>query len=192
MNRNIAKDNLEKFKQIMDEVEVPFFLLYGTLLGAVREKAFIAHDTDIDIGIYDGDRELFIVALGRLIQEGFQLIRTKIPDDLVTIMRDDEYIDIGIFTKNIAAGKEIYKYQRNAIAASSLDSLESIIFYGSPYAVPKDREKLLCNWYGNDWRRPQKNLPASDMDTKAWKKIANKYRLTRMAIDYARKIRNYF
>jgi len=35
--------------RVLDEAGVPGFLAYGTLLGAVREEALLAHDSDIDL-----------------------------------------------------------------------------------------------------------------------------------------------
>jgi len=192
MSKITAKENLESFKGAMDRVDAPFFLLYGTLLGAVREGDFIAHDTDIDVGIYEQDKPRLIHAIKELINDGFELIRTKFPDDLVTIMRDDEYIDVGIFRKTKLREVESYVYQRNAIDATSLDSLDSINFLGLVYRIPKNKEQLLTVWYGNNWVKPQKNYPASDLDTQTWKKIANRYFLTRIMIGYARKIKNLF
>lgn len=42
---------LEKAKAVCDRLGMFFWLDYGTLLGAVREKDFIAHDSDLDAGI---------------------------------------------------------------------------------------------------------------------------------------------
>ncbi len=45
------KKTLEDMKKILDNNNVKFFLYCGTALGAHREKKFIEHDQDIDVGI---------------------------------------------------------------------------------------------------------------------------------------------
>jgi hypothetical protein len=43
-------DALHEFRAVLDEVDFPFFIDTGTLLGAVRDKRFIPWDNDIDFG----------------------------------------------------------------------------------------------------------------------------------------------
>ena len=47
-----AKDCLETIKENLDNNNLHFWLDYGPLLGAMREKDFIAHDLDIDLGMF--------------------------------------------------------------------------------------------------------------------------------------------
>jgi hypothetical protein len=47
----VARENLSLFKNIAEKHHIPVILVYGTLLGAVRERAFLAHDSDTDIAI---------------------------------------------------------------------------------------------------------------------------------------------
>jgi len=48
-----AVETLLLAKQILGGLKVPFWLSHGTLLGAIRDNNFIAHDSDIDLGIWD-------------------------------------------------------------------------------------------------------------------------------------------
>ncbi len=50
-----GKKVLETLNMAFKELEVTYWLDFGTLLGAVREKDFIAHDCDIDVSMYLSD-----------------------------------------------------------------------------------------------------------------------------------------
>ena len=50
----ISKDALKDLnivRAVLDHYEVPFFLAYGTCLGAYRDKDFLPEDDDIDLGV---------------------------------------------------------------------------------------------------------------------------------------------
>ena len=49
--QELFRECLYDMKQVLDSVGQHFFLSNGTLLGAIRNKNFIPHDNDIDIGI---------------------------------------------------------------------------------------------------------------------------------------------
>jgi hypothetical protein len=57
-NKNFLKNGktaLVQLDKAMKSKNLNYWIDFGTLLGAVREKDFIAHDVDIDIGMYHDD-----------------------------------------------------------------------------------------------------------------------------------------
>lgn len=62
---------------ILDENNIPYFITFGTLLGAVRHNGFIPWDDDLDIFLFDDTYD-----------EAIRVLRNNIPDDM--FLEDDE------------------------------------------------------------------------------------------------------
>jgi lipopolysaccharide cholinephosphotransferase len=149
-----ALENLLSLKDVFDRSGISFGLIYGTLLGAVRDGDFIDWDEDIDIFILDEQRDAFHSALWDLRKIGLELIRRE--NDLYSIMRKDDYIDIYVF-QDVGATR---RCNADIIAARHLAFEDSIDFHGVQFAIPADHERLLQTLYGGDWRTPRQNRPA--------------------------------
>jgi len=157
INRDIAKQNLLDFKKILDENNILFGLIYGTLLGAIRENNFIEHDEDTDVFILEEDREKFLELLFLLKDEGF--IVGRYSKSLLSLIRDGEYIDIYFFHKKNKNYRECEGY---IIKSDFLENLENYHFLGESFKIPAHSEKLLVVLYGKDWKIPKENTPASN------------------------------
>ena len=62
-SQRIKEIELEIFKVFLDianKLDIKYYLIGGTLLGAVRHKGFIPWDDDIDVGLPRKDYEKFI------------------------------------------------------------------------------------------------------------------------------------
>ena len=63
------KEIFEAFIEVCEKLNIKYYLLAGTLLGAVRHQGFIPWDDDIDVGIMREDYELFLKEAGKLLPE---------------------------------------------------------------------------------------------------------------------------
>lgn len=150
INKEIATKNLLDFKDVMDKYELDFLLGYGTLLGAFREKDFISHDEDIDILMLDKDKIKFFNILKELEKIDFIFCRYD-ERGLVSIMRNQEYIDIYFFHEY---KDNIYKCAGEFIQKNFLYERTKIKFLNTEFEVPFNSKKILEFWYGKDWKIP--------------------------------------
>ncbi len=152
MNSVIAREMLLKMKEILDTNKISFFLLFGTLLGAYRGKAFIPYDSDVDIGLYyeDRDRVLQLVRKQVFAEKGFQF-NDKGFRAFYSFDYKSEYIDLFFFRKQGA----LYKAEAFKLNSRHLDEgLIDIKFLGATFKTVHFIETYLRDRYGEDWRVP--------------------------------------
>ena len=58
--KEVELDLLQQFVKVCDKLELNYFIVQGTLIGAVRHKGFIPWDDDIDVGMRRNDYEILV------------------------------------------------------------------------------------------------------------------------------------
>ncbi len=160
IDKVIAKDNLILFDSVLQKHSLPFFLAFGTLLGAIREADFIAHDSDTDIGMYLADKNKFLPLIFELHQVGLNLVRFD--ENLLSFMRQGEYIDVYFFEKKWFP-KDGWYCGRLFMPAKFLHRLDSCEFHQKKFLTPWQPEKYLAYCYGKSWKTPVKDKHAKPM-----------------------------
>jgi len=153
-----AEDILLHIKELMDELNVIFFLRHGTCLGVVRDGALITWDDDLDIGSIIGmnslDEKSIYETVDKFKLAGFEAEVGESSLHIgVTLSKSGILIDWTCY--KILQGS-IYQYPAVKIPVALYDDLKPISFLGATFFVPNPPEKYLSLKYGSEWQIPKK------------------------------------
>ncbi|MGE7090252.1 LicD family protein [Lysinibacillus sp. NPDC048646] len=164
MDLNVARENLLTVVETLDSFKIDCWLIFGTLLGAVREKDFIVHDKDTDVGVFYKDKYKIVEVVKVLLEKGFQLIRTEEGDTLISLMRNNEYLDLYLFRKKNISNQSKWFCVGFYINGEFFNRFEEIEFLDRKFNIPNNSEKLLSELYGGDWKIPKVDAHAEGED----------------------------
>lgn len=180
ITENEAKHILELTKRLFNKKGLEFYLCFGTLLGAVRDKGVIIGDEDVDVFV--DNENLLISIIPYLYENGLKLFR-QIKGKIYSFHDENGiYIDVYILRsfKNSIWSLYCYSLARLATPKYYFKYYQDIEFLGNTYKCPKDPEKILEFWYGKTWRVPIKGFHAF-AEVKShyyWKKSIKKIKYT--------------
>lgn len=154
------KQALIDLKRILDNNHIEFFLISGTLLGAIRENKILSHDNDIDVGVWEKD--LSQTLRDTITTSGFF---EEVPNRSGSLLkvRHVNGAALDIF-KHTVDGEHCYHEGVKIRWTNSLFSLKSYQFLGATFMIPTNPEKYLTENYGN-WIKSVKNFDSA-IDTK--------------------------
>jgi phosphorylcholine metabolism protein LicD len=168
-NGQIALKMLKDITNLLDELNIPYWLEGGTLLGIIRENRLLPWDNDLDISIKEDYYDLLISNIKRLKyrvrfkkfekdDEPFKkdTIRlVKVRNSKFLFFRGEVTLDIFIkFKKDSDYFWQVGKKRKSVPAHFYEDSIEWN-FDDKKYLIPKEYENYLEFRYG-DWQTPVK------------------------------------
>ena len=154
----VAKVMLREAKQIMDQLEVVFFLRQGTCLGAVRDNELIPWDDDVDLGS--------VIGLNGLSERSMDRVVAAFRDNgyFVKVESNDHYINAAMVKSSVRMDwacyriidDNIFHYPGIRLPIRLFTQLKEIEFIGEKFLVPNPPEEYLRIKYGPAWMTPRK------------------------------------
>jgi SAM-dependent methyltransferase len=170
---------MQLYRRVSDVLEDEFglqvFLIYGTLLGAVREGGPIGHDADFDVAYLSelgtgaqAAEQMQDVALA-LVHAGLDVdckpTALHIHDSAAPKHRIDLFHCY--FDANGELALPFGAAGQSAFRRDDWRGLRTSTFLGQDALVPVASEKLVAHLYGDDWRQPKSGFNW-DLDRTRW------------------------
>ena len=158
-NDELAAVALKSAKQVFSQSNITFFLISGTLLGAIREGKLLSHDKDIDLGVWDNYsinqlKEIFY-------NSGCFYVLSGNSNHLL-VVRHVNGVTIDIFI-HYRTETDYWHAGGKSIWHNTPFCLTSLHFLAEDYFIPKNYELYLTENYGN-WRNPMTEFDSA-LDT---------------------------
>jgi hypothetical protein len=177
-------------KNALDSIGIKFHLHFGTALGSHREKSFIEHDDDIDIGVFykDVNKSSQINQIEKaMIENGFRLEAKlgKLEESYeMQFEMDGIGFDIFWIHEGEYRGKKYYIFssyygmcddlpKKKCVWGVRPYKTEKINFLGEIYNVIP--QKTLVDSYGDDWMTPKKFGYHEGLETGAYRGLLTDY-----------------
>lgn len=153
LSRESKTELLRILKSFLDTYDIVFYLMYGSLLGAIRDNDFIEWDTDVDIAILGR----FQNRLAQIINHMNPLKPVRFGDNYSSFMYQNEFVDIYTFTESddqyVYCGGINSKFDEKK---EVFDNPSKICFKGMNLLTVANPIDSLAKWYGPNWQIPFK------------------------------------
>ena len=165
-NTPILKEAFLRGTKILDELNIPYILCGGTLLGLYREGQLLGHDGDVDVDVLFenvGYPEEFLKKLESKVspQQGKVTYRPNyFTITYEDIAENEVKFDIFVLFKSKDTRYRHFPSDTDGgiyltWSNSHYQNQEEIEFEGKKYKIPGDTEGWLVTFFGEDWKVPK-------------------------------------
>lgn len=131
---------LKRVTDVLDENHIPYWLSFGTLLGAVRHGKSIPWDDDIDIGVLREDHNRLVEILEKKFVGDGNIMVVK--SDTMRVMRLDIPCQVDIFAFDVYGVSEEDPEARRRVIESYKMCREKFVF---DWSLLRRRERTIVN-----------------------------------------------
>lgn len=142
------------------EFNLDLYLIYGTLLGAIRDKDFILHDTDVDLAYFSKHNNPILVRkeflyICNILKNKNLYLRNRGYKHIDSKAISDKFIfDIWC---SYSIGDTLYLGPfKQTFMRDTFIPLKKINFKGTFFNIPNKPEIFLCSFY-KSWETPIKS-----------------------------------
>ena len=175
--RILQKSGLDLLRLVHSRLhgKIQYFIDYGTLLGYVRDSAFIKHDDDVDFGIMPETNPADVIEAfegteleycgcyvydGAVREIGYKYRKMRVDFFVNSLDGEDFQADAFYDINGRDYGKNetgCFRFTRPAVKR-----LVTVNFCGVAVDAPENAEELLAAHYGPGWRTPDAKWTAKD------------------------------
>jgi hypothetical protein len=154
--------------ELLERNGIIHWLDYGTLLGAVREQAFIAWDEDVDLGVFDHDMNAILALEPEIAAAGYW-VETTDPGVVRINYSPINQQHVDLFGWKEQDGRLASDFdpdyewpglhERTSFPRRYVERLEPATLYGRPYPAPAPVDEFLIDHrYGPDYMIPARPI----------------------------------
>ena len=165
--------HLKFVSELLKKNNIKHWLMYGSLLGAIREHDIISYDYDFDLGANVEDTDKILNLNKEITKDGYEFKKLYVYDEkskknawrvsIKVFFNDIEMGDIYLYTKfrdgfmrRFSVDDKVYFWPKATFPYSFIEHLDKTKVRNITFPIPNNPKILLEHWYGKTWETPIK------------------------------------